>query len=375
MKIVFTHIEKTAGTSFRVYLYSMFRQEQLFWFQEPAQPFPDKDYFLYGGHRTVAAFDAAVPDSILLSILRDPVDRVVSLHRYISKQIADRARPGRLDDYVAIGFDPGSMSRSLANCEDFRRRSHNVQALALCGGEGRADDADLADRALEYLRSRPCVIGLQGRLDTFLLRLVDHWGWSTLFPVENASKGFSQMTGLYADPAERAVVESLCDQDVHLYRALFPTLGLTTVTYAQSCRVVMPRGILPEMRKKLAIDAVNTGLVVYRLAETAPGRQVEIPVRIVNRGLLPFGPTSGYRINISYHVRTVGGEMAIYDGARTELTTTIMPGVAGFAVAKLVLPETPGHYTVEPAVVIEELAWIDAAGGAETTSFNIEVRE
>lgn len=101
MKILFSHIGKTAGTSVRINIGRFFSPDQTLKVYEVggdatlqsflASPLP-KDWKFIAGHLSVSQYlshpdiQADDEDILLLSFLRDPVDRMVSVYNYMVSQ-------------------------------------------------------------------------------------------------------------------------------------------------------------------------------------------------------------------------------------------------------------------------------------------------
>lgn len=368
MALVFTHIEKTAGTSFRVYLLKMFDQSTFFWFRDSKENFPDRDFFLIGGHRRAFEFDRSISDSILLSIVREPVSRIRSLHRYISKQIIGRRADPLRDPYCLQGFDLTSIRNSLSNSEDFRTRSYNAQSLNFCSDGATPSSPDLAAEALEYLHSRPVMIGLQHDIGRFVLQLVRHWGFGTNFPTENTSREIEGILDPFGGDDERAIRE-VCDQDILLYQSLREQGGLFNVTADRARRERVPVPLRSDYFAKISISRVGAEACLVGQA----GETLEIAVRILNLGACTFAGRRGCQPNLSYHVYDLAGNIVEYDGLRTKFLGALLPYAEELHVAKLRFPSEKGRYLVEPALVIENVSWIDRERDADTERFEILV--
>lgn len=98
MRLIFAHIPKTAGTSVRLHLNPWFAREERVYIATVGGVIAPKDFgdhalppgwrFLSGHLRlsrllSNPGIDPADPDMLLLSFLRDPVDRLISLYNYV----------------------------------------------------------------------------------------------------------------------------------------------------------------------------------------------------------------------------------------------------------------------------------------------------
>jgi hypothetical protein len=190
--IIFLHIGKTAGSSLRSVLRRQVRRTQVLEFRAPL-PEPGRlrregglDAFaaipeaerararLVMGHAPYGLHELIPRPSTYVTMLRDPVELVVSLYRYIlrtPKHILHdelRLRGLSLEEFVTSGL-------SL--------ETDNSQTRAIAGDVttpfGGCDDAMLAT-ATAHLEERFAVVGLTERFDESLLLMGRAFGWTRL---------------------------------------------------------------------------------------------------------------------------------------------------------------------------------------------------
>lgn len=90
-----------------------------------------------------------------------------------------------------------------------------------------------------------------------------------------------------------------------------------------------------------------------------------IPITIFNQGTTPIRNSGQTAVSVSYHVKMMDGTVLLYDGIRTPLSETILPGEILETVCKVdfsdyLLPE--GTYLIEVELLQEGLAWGSSIG-------------
>lgn len=95
-RLVFLHLPKTAGTSLRAALARHFRPEEVFrpegladWGEALADP---GRYRFWAGHMPFSLVALIPPPVFVVTLLRDPVERILSLYTFWRRH-ADPARP------------------------------------------------------------------------------------------------------------------------------------------------------------------------------------------------------------------------------------------------------------------------------------------
>jgi hypothetical protein len=129
MKLIFIHIEKSAGTSFRQLFKGVLGDKKVPWFaidfnSKTFNEYELKESLLIGGHRGYAYYNE--PDFAYLSVVREPIQRIISLYNFC-KTIDAEAWKAR------EGFDEKSLNNTLKNCTVFRNEIKNKQCFYLSG--------------------------------------------------------------------------------------------------------------------------------------------------------------------------------------------------------------------------------------------------
>jgi len=221
-ELVFLHIPKTAGTSQQRAFLQYHGSENVFWIGYDCPPgvrrYPAGlvgDSLLVGGHKPLSFYPGHF-DPLYCAVLRDPVERAISLYVYYTQpQLASSAeeretRREILQRLQEKGMDPGSMLNSLRNCRSFRREVSNQQCAYISGSR------DNFDGALRSLRQHDFLLGTIEDYSRFYARLVELLAWPDNEPaILNRSK--DNYAGTYLeDEALVALLRELNTQDQKL---------------------------------------------------------------------------------------------------------------------------------------------------------------
>ena len=227
------HVPKTAGTSLRGAFHSAkykVAPVNSNFVYDPAQ---HAEVDLFSGHAGFRAVEAS-PEfhGKVVTILRDPYDRVVSYYYHLVKQRRDGREDSHrtnlaakysLVDFLAIKDDPHLLSDlynavtwQLAHDSDIHAR------MAYRRREPAFSDADLVERAKANLSS--ClVVGFQSRLDVFLDKLRQATGFAVQLRAENANPERAALESVDAETRRR--IRGWIELDVEVYEWALATLG------------------------------------------------------------------------------------------------------------------------------------------------------
>lgn len=217
--VVFTHIPKTSGTSFRKSLVEPNVPAELIY------PYPGARRFLRERRRPRAFVWGHVPYGVhaalrrevrYFTFLRDPVDRAVSFYYFVKdSDPAEYVHPARAD------------AEALTITEFFEcRRYQNWQARFLAGLpyhrlypriDRASFDREVGRRAVAHLRDR-YVYGLQERFEESLALFERRLGWSGRVSVAPQKKTATRPTVGRLDPETVAALENANQLDCALYR-------------------------------------------------------------------------------------------------------------------------------------------------------------
>jgi hypothetical protein len=167
-KLLFEHVPKCAGTAAMKYLERQYARRRTYTVYdrrpnecETFQRMPADErhrYDLVIGHGAHRLLDWCAPDAVTATVLRQPVDRIVSHYYYVLEQhdhhLHDTVvgRKMSLRDYVESGVS------------DELRNYMTCRFLGVSPTEAERDPGRSVDRAWEILQSRYRVVGVVERL-------------------------------------------------------------------------------------------------------------------------------------------------------------------------------------------------------------------
>ncbi|MGQ7794075.1 sulfotransferase family 2 domain-containing protein [Faunimonas sp. B44] len=200
-QIAFLHIPKTAGTSVRAALVRAYGRNEVVFIQPQNAPDDLSTYRVVGGHFNAAFIKSRIPDAEVVTILRDPTNRVLSLYRYWTarqipwvtrltlEQFAETSHPG------CIRHIDNSQAWQIANSELPRDRRKMA---------GTSDD-ELFAMAVTNLE-KCAVVGTTERLSEFSRAMHVRFRIPFHIPHLNASQsggGSSQISECAREAIER----------------------------------------------------------------------------------------------------------------------------------------------------------------------------
>lgn len=225
--VAFVHITKTAGGTLHQLGVAQYREDQVVRLSEDARDHPgqladpdvrrrlDTAQFV-SGHMPVDA-EAWIGRPVqLLTMLRDPVERIVS-HYYWMRDLAKRRNPAR--DQVRSGATLADYVRSPALAD-----VDNGQVRQLAGGM--AYGAMPVDRAVtdeDIVRAVTTldrvVVGIQGRFDESVDRICERLGWVVPERYKNRNVNPARPAITDLPRSYLAAVEDATEADRILYTA------------------------------------------------------------------------------------------------------------------------------------------------------------
>jgi hypothetical protein len=232
--VLFLHIRKTAGMSFRNFMANRFAAESCV-FEVHQAPARDRDlagYELVSGHVSYDLVRRFARPPAVLTCLRDPIERALSNYYYYRSPahraaLARRAQADSSPEVERVRQQTEQMERHSL-LELIRRQPAvaqaalgNVQTRALAGvdlheGDPTLSDAELLARALDHL-GRCRAILLTERPAESLSVMCRTMGWQEdLLPRDNVTAGRPRAADL--DGPTRAGLAELTRLDADLYR-------------------------------------------------------------------------------------------------------------------------------------------------------------
>ena len=189
-ELIFLHIPKAAGTSQRSAFQKYYGTDKVFWIGRDCPPnirrYPAKqvgERFIVGGHKLLSFYPRHL-DPLYCAILRDPVERAISLFGYYTRPDLARLAPDQktranvLEKMRNKGIDPDSMLISIQNCRSFRQEISNFQCKYLSLG------ASTFEQVRKSLQDLDHVIGTTHSHDQFHRQMGALLGWPEEPPVK-----------------------------------------------------------------------------------------------------------------------------------------------------------------------------------------------
>ena len=207
-KLVYLHIEKSAGTSQRIFFFNNFIEDEIFWYGinsdvKQIDKIDIEGKKLLGGHRFYDFYNNR--NYLYLAVVRDPIQSAISLYSYFITQ------EHHLENWSKKkGFDVNSFENTLNNCQDFRQRISNHQCRYFSANKTYAD-------ALNIIENNNFMIGSIPEIKLFNEKLCRSLHLTqTEFPNINKSKVKSNdKTTLSSIGLEK--LSTLMEQDILLY--------------------------------------------------------------------------------------------------------------------------------------------------------------
>ncbi len=228
--VVFMHIPKTAGTAFREAIVGNYRRSQVAYLYPDPPGFPCElgslpleqraNFQLVLGHFHFGVHHFLPQPATYITIVRDPVSRIISHFRYLIK-----------DEKGGMNASPALLAELLE-----RRATINLDNLMVrCfSGARKAEvppghvNREVYEQALHNLRTSFKFVGYQERSGEAYARLQAEFGWNHRAALELVNRGAGQ------DPRfeeVRKTIEHFNHWDCQLYaeiRRVFPESGLRT---------------------------------------------------------------------------------------------------------------------------------------------------
>lgn len=216
--LIFLHLPKAGGMTLHRILAMRYPREKIYTFDGRA-PFTDlgkfiarpsserAQYRLLKGHVPFGLHQALPGPSTYITMLRDPVERVIS-HYYYARSSPDNKLFAQLNQ-------PGTSLYEYVS-QRMGAEVSNFQTRLLAGSSAKAVSRATLEQAKENLSQFFRVVGLTEEFDTTLLLLQRAFGWSTPFYLrENTTQ--DKLSGGESEPRARALIAELNALDIELY--------------------------------------------------------------------------------------------------------------------------------------------------------------
>ncbi len=174
---------------------------------------------------------------------------------------------------------------------------------------------------------------------------------------------------LEEDPerGERELVAALRSAMVHGLAPLeIYKVGRDAAPGGHIHRLRQVRGLEPDEPMERIPAEVSESAFRIELTARLPrivtaGEVLEVEARITNDSDFKLSSTDPYPIQLSYHWLRPDGSIAVYDGYRSELVPPIPARSTRHYYVRFQIPDEPGSYQLQPALVQEQVRWFDGA--------------
>lgn len=381
--LYYLHIPKTAGSSLTSFLDAQFDRSKIC----PAQLLPDlfklsrdsiSAYDFFRGHLWFGLDSYVGADLNYITMLRDPVQRTISWYSHVKRDVGayrhDRVvkENWSLFDFVVDKETQWDMVNAqtifLAADLDFEKLSKDpvgygravIKSYAV-----RSNDRELLDLAKSRLEGF-MFFGITERMNHSLHLLSHVLGVYPQFsreklnvsenrPVDDeisidAIRAIREITSLDQELYDWAV-ETFDSRYSELVNALLLNEYITSPKHADKACIVQ---LSPEERKGLQISTISLPEVVER------GATFVVEVEAANNSKYRIQSNGRYPVNVCYHwISPVTDEVIIFDGVRTKIEPTLLPGETLKLNVEVNAPESPGLLILRMTFVQEGVAWFD----------------
>jgi len=207
-QLVYIHIEKTAGTAMRALLTSIYGDQDIFWYgihseSQILQPENIINYRIIGGHRNLNFYKNNKKINLYLSVVRDPVERAISLFHYCSNR--------ELDSWIKQGLNPNSLLDTLNNSPSFIKMITNRQCTLI------SIHNPTFEGAIKFIYNNSFIIGCMDYIDQYVEHIGKKLQWqnSKLRKIYEGKKGYRDSINITS--AIRKQITDLNEEDIKLY--------------------------------------------------------------------------------------------------------------------------------------------------------------
>lgn len=204
-KIIHLHIPKCAGTSFAQLAIINDRDNVFFLREGGFQESWYKDKSMIGGHRPINFYEASRNNNLFVSIIRDPVERVVSLFNYYKYVDINN-----FDLRIQQGFNPDDIMETIDKSGFMTQFVDNVQCRYLSAHNNFEDTKSIIKR-------NKMILATLENINQWSGIIADEAGWkNNKLPVLN--KGISGIESHSFDDEILQYLESHNSEDLRLFQ-------------------------------------------------------------------------------------------------------------------------------------------------------------
>jgi hypothetical protein len=376
-RLVFLHIPKTAGTSLREIVRSVYGDEATFWYNLKAdtqlrrkrwsrRPYDESTLagkVFLGGHKPLDYYPAST-GNLYCATVRDPVQRVQSFFSYLTRPTAasgewDRTIRQQLrESWIKRGIVPESLVRSIEQCKDFRAAIENQQCAYL------SRRANTFEAAMRYLHRENFLVGDSAQLTLIVNKLATLFDWpETPKIIGNVSRP-GQNDDIVQEPGAIELINECCAEDRKLYDficnerdGLFEHIPDYAALSSSELRCVET-----DKREFSRLAWGKVSLSAAPLPQLPPDGHTNLPVTVKNTSREYMNPDINKGIFLGYKLLDKNWQVIAFECVRTPMNQALSTGQEHTQDVRI---EIPAEYRDEVAGIRLSMLhagkyWIDS---------------
>lgn len=358
MKIIYLHIRKCAGSSFRGVAQQNYGIDNVVWEHRPEGNIVKhlKENVLLGGHFSFSDIKNEFPaaESIFVTSVRHPIERIISLFNY---HIFSDSWVGKV-----AGFDKSSLLNTIKNCKSFYNLIDNDQCYTISGYRK-------FNKTIDSINRNNFIIGEQSDQELFINSVSELFAWEAKEQIfSNTAKNKMQtFDSLTTDEID--YLFSICSEDYKLYE------------YIKSKGVLISESMrkldMKALQNKVKTEASAYHEVLIRPTEktinVTAGEKTTFSVVIENNSDADLICNDMNPINFSYHLSDVKGNNLVFDGVRTKLPQVIKKLSSIKIEVVFSAPMEKGIFIIIPSLVKENIFWFDEINKNHSSLLNVNI--
>lgn len=370
-RLVFLHIPKTAGTSIREIIKSVYGTDATLWYtrektsilhRAKTNRYSRKQVegkLFVGGHKPRSFYPPDEPN-LYCTTVREPIDRVKSWFSYHTRPAAASSqrdfeiRQRLLRNWLAKGIDPDSIVNSIERCAPFRRIIQNQQ----CGYISRAGNS--FDDALETIRSENFLIGSSNQVNTMIETLADLFDWPETPEIFGNKSRPGTNDDILSEVGAIELINQYCAEDLKLYQYICEeNRGLYFNLPEKALVTGSKLNLGPLLEKEISRRAWKK--VDIECPETLAHDGEKLPLIVHNRSREYLNPELGKGLFFVYRLIDHEGREISHECVRTRLTTIVAPGSSHSQDLQVKIPEDYARKTsaIKVGMLHAGKYWID----------------
>ena len=379
-KIIFVHIPKAAGSSQLRIMEEIYGPDMVFWwpriYGENVNTLQGPDtqrWTVSGGHIPLRNYD--MPNnkhSLIIGLLREPVDRVFSLFDFCAHPANAQDPESRLarqkmhDELMDDGFDPSSVKISIERSEIFRRHCSNAHCDYLSLYEPTFAGVELT------LKGHNFVLGVTDGIADFHHMLNKTLGWNASNIVVNKSATplnpqFLREKGLIE------LIRSINSEDLALYQYVAGKPGHIWCDFPS---IQIARYFLFRPMQTEPCDIKNLQDVFLKAPDEInlnAGTPTEIPVELLNKSEYKVCALRERGLFVSYSLLDIHGKKIECNGHRTLVPYDLLPHstMTINAILKVPRPFMDEAIALEISLLYEGKIWFTQLNGSHAATVKL----